>query len=163
MPETDAEPLGELQLHRLLVAIDGSKSAELALQAAITAARRDHASVTLITVGPDLASGPAVWSASLGGNLDQGAVDKELTDQLDALVARIPEDIPVTKLYRRGHAGPEIVQAAKEGDHDAIVMGARGLGHVGALLGSVSNHVMRHADIAVFVAHAPPATEPGPR
>jgi len=153
--------LGELQLHRLLVAVDGSESAVLALQAAITAARRDHASVTLITVGPDLASGPAIWSASLGGNLDQAAVDKELTDQMDALIERIPEDIPVKKLYRRGHAGPEIVQAAKEGDYDAIVMGARGLGHVGALLGSVSNHVMHHAGIAVFVAHAP--TGPGPR
>jgi nucleotide-binding universal stress UspA family protein len=158
---TGTEPFGELQLHRLLVAVDGSQSAELALQAAVTVAKRDHASLTLITVGPDLSSGPSVWSASLGGNLDQGAVDKELADQMDALVERIPDDIPVKKLYRRGHAGPEIVQASKEADYDAIILGARGLGSVGALLGSVSNHVLHHADVAVFVARAPKA--PGPR
>ena len=36
-------PIGELRFHRLLVAIDGSKSSELALAAAVTVARRDNA------------------------------------------------------------------------------------------------------------------------
>ena len=34
--------LGELRFNRLLVAIDGSANAELALSAAVTAARRDN-------------------------------------------------------------------------------------------------------------------------
>jgi nucleotide-binding universal stress UspA family protein len=29
------------------------------------------------------------------------------------------------------------------------------VGRVGALMGSVSSYVLHHADIAVFVAHAP--------
>ena len=70
-------------------------------------------------------------------------------------VARIPADIAVHKIYRRGKAGPEIVKAAKEGDYDAIILGARGVGRVGAMMGSVSSYVLHHADIAVFVAHAP--------
>jgi nucleotide-binding universal stress UspA family protein len=150
-----AEPLGELKLHRLLVAVDGSENSELALKAAITAAHRDHAALTLITVGPDLAAGPAAWSATLGGQLDQGGVDRDLCGQLSDIVGRVPEDIPVKKIYRRGKPGPEIVKAAKEGDYDAIVLGARGVGRVGALMGSVSHYVLRHAGVAVFVAHAP--------
>jgi nucleotide-binding universal stress UspA family protein len=150
-----AEPLGELKLHRLLVAVDGSENSELALKAAITAAHRDHAALTLVTVGPDLAAGPGVWAASLGGEIDQDGVDRDLCGQLRETVARIPDDIPVKTLYRRGHAGPEIVKAAKEGDYDAILMGARGVGRVGAMMGSVSHYVLHHAGIAVFVAHAP--------
>jgi nucleotide-binding universal stress UspA family protein len=148
-------PLGELQLHRLLVAIDGSTNAELALSAAITAARRDNASVTLLTVGPDLSVSPAAWSVPVTGALDQQAVDDDGGKRLNATVARIPSDIPVRTLYRRGKAGPEIVKAAKEGNYDAIVLGARGVGRVGAMMGSVSSYVLHHADIAVFVAHAP--------
>jgi nucleotide-binding universal stress UspA family protein len=147
--------LGELTLHRLLVAIDGSANAELALTAAITAARRDNATITLITVGPDLASGPAAWSVPVAGTLDQGAVDDDLCKRMRAVTARIPADIAVHTLYRRGKPGPEIVKAAKEGDYDAIILGARGVGRVGALMGSVSSHVLHHAHIAVFVAHAP--------
>ena len=70
-------PLGELKLHRLLVAIDGSANAELAVSAAITAARRDNASVTLLTVGPDLSTSPAAWSVPVTGVLDQQAVDDD--------------------------------------------------------------------------------------
>jgi nucleotide-binding universal stress UspA family protein len=148
-----AEPFGELSLHRLLVAVDGSAHAELALTAAITAARRDHASITLLLVAPDMAATPATWA----GGCDQQAVDEDATRELAQIAARIPDDIGVKTLYRRGKAGPEIVKAAKEGDYDAIVLGARGVGTVGSLLGSVSHYVLHHADIAVFVAHAPRA------
>ena len=150
-----AAVLDELSLHRLLVAIDGSANAELALKAAVTAARRDNATITLITVGPDLASGPATWSLPMAGGVDQPEVDTDACKRLDAAVARIPADITVHTLYRRGKAGAEIVKAAREGDYDAIILGARGVGRVGALMGSVSSHVLHHADIAVFVAHAP--------
>jgi nucleotide-binding universal stress UspA family protein len=148
-----AEPFDELRLHRLLVAVDGSGNADLALKAAVTVARRDHASITLLLVGPDMASTPATgW---VPGACDQQSVDEEATRDLADIAARIPEDIGVKTLYRRGKAGPEIVKAAKEGDYDAIVLGARGVGTVGSLLGSVSHYVLHHADIAVFVAHAP--------
>ena len=155
-----APVLGELELHRLLVAIDGSANAELALTAAITAARRDHATITLLTVGPDVASSPASWSVPVAGSFNQTAVDEDADKRLKATLARIPADISVHTLYRRGKAGCEIVKAAKEGDYDAIILGARGVGRVGAMLGSVSSYVLHHADIAVFVAHAPKHPRP---
>lgn len=147
------EPLRELKLHRILVAVDGSEHADLALSAAITAAHRDNATITLITVGPDLAAGPAAWSLPLAGALDQEAVDKDAEQRLKATLKRMPADLPVHTIYRRGKPGCEIVKAALEGDYDAIMLGARGVGRVGSMLGSVSSYVMHHANSAVFVAH----------
>jgi nucleotide-binding universal stress UspA family protein len=70
-------------------------------------------------------------------------------------IERIPEDIPVTTAVRRGRAGPQIVAFARESNFDAILIGARGLGRVRSLVGSVSQYVLHHADVPVFVAHAP--------
>ena len=70
-------------------------------------------------------------------------------------VERIPDDIPVTTVIRRGKPGPEIVAQATECDYDALMVGARGVGRVGALIGSVSQHVVHNAPVPVFVAHAP--------
>ena len=161
---TDPEPAalyGELVLHRLLVAVDGSANADLALTGAVTVARRDHATITLITVGPDLAASPASWSVPTAG-FDQAAVDEDACKRLNATRARIPADISVHTIYRRGKPGCEIVKASKEGDYDAIILGARGVGRVGAMMGSVSSYVLHHADIAVFVAHAPRETAQRP-
>jgi nucleotide-binding universal stress UspA family protein len=149
-------PLSELHLHRLLVAVDGSDTAELALSAAVTAARRDHAAITLLAVTPDFVKEPVNW---LAGAPDPAQLQEEADEDARRLlcdtVDRIPDDIPVTKCLRHGKAGPEIVAQAKQHDYDAILLGARGVGRVGALVGSVSSYVMHHADTAVFVAHAP--------
>ena len=48
-----SDQLDELQLRRLLVAVDGSDSSTLALRAAITVARRDNAALTLLCVAPE--------------------------------------------------------------------------------------------------------------
>jgi nucleotide-binding universal stress UspA family protein len=153
-----ASTLGELHFHRLLVAVDGSRTADLALSAAVTAARRDHAAITLLAVVPDIVaeSRGHFWVA---GSPDpavlQQEADAEAQRMLRETVERIPADIPVTTVMRHGRAGPEIVAQADEHDYDAILLGARGLGRVGTLIGSVSAYVLRHAGTSVFVAHAP--------
>ena len=62
---------------------------------------------------------------------------------------------PVETIVRRGAPGPQIVAQARAGCYDALLLGARGVGRISALVGSVSQYVLNHADIAVFVAHAP--------
>ena len=57
-----------LPYRRLLVALDDSTSSDLALVAAVTAARRDHAAVKLLTVVPDVAS-----TRSCSGRAGSGA------------------------------------------------------------------------------------------
>jgi nucleotide-binding universal stress UspA family protein len=150
------EPIGELRFHRLLVAIDGSKSSELALAAAVTIARRDNSALTLITVAPDVVAEATRWPAwGATYNCDQDGADAAAERALREAADRVPEDIPVTRVVRRGKAGPAIVAAAAEEPYDAILMGARGVGRIEALMGSVSSYVLHHADTAVFVAHAP--------
>jgi len=151
------ETLGELHFHRLLVPLDGSESSELALRAAVTVAVRDRSTIALITVVPDMLAESARWGwAAQSPAALQADADEEADKRLRDAVERIPEDIPVKMLIRRGKAGPEIVAHANESDYDGIVMGARGIGRVGAaMVGSVSQYVMRHATVPVFVAHAP--------
>lgn len=152
------EPLEELHLHRVLVAVDGSPSAELALSLALTAALRDHAAITLVTVVPDMLGDSGRWVIGAADPVIlQGEADAEGQRVLRDTVERIPRDIPVTTVMRHGKPGPEIVAQAREHDYDAILLGARGLGRVGALMGSVSGYVLHHADTAVFVAHPPRA------
>lgn len=152
----DPRPLDELRFNQVLVALDRSESAELALAAAVTIARRDRAVLTLMTVVSNVATQTASWVA---GGPDpqrlQEDVDTEAQRLLRDTVARIPEDVTVRTVLRHGKAGPEIVAQADAGDYDAILLGARGRGRVGTALGSVSNHVMHHAAVPVFVAHAP--------
>ncbi|MEA2294151.1 MAG: hypothetical protein QOE86_1790 [Solirubrobacteraceae bacterium] len=148
--------LDELHLHRLLVAHDGSENADLALRAAITAARRDHAAVTLLAVAPNVATDLSRWAVAAGiPPASQEEVDAEAQQIVREAVERVPTDIPVKMIVRRGKPGPEIIAQARGCDYDAILLGARGVGRVGALVGSVSSYVLHHADIAVFVAHAP--------
>jgi nucleotide-binding universal stress UspA family protein len=152
--------LGELRFNRLLVAIDGSANAELALAAAVTAARRDNSAITLLTVAPDVRAEAARWPGGFAvPRPPQSELDAKAERILREAVERIPADIPVERIVRRGAPGPQIVAQSKAGRYDAILLGARGLGRISALIGSVSHHVLHHADIAVFVAHAPRDSE----
>ncbi len=146
--------LGELRFRRLLVAIDGSKNSDMALAAAVRAARVDNAQITLMTVEPDATAEAMRWpTAAVTPPPDlQEDAHREAERTLREAIERIPEDIPVTTVHRIGKAGPEIVAQSERADYDAVLLGARGVGRVGALLGSVSHYVLHHAETPVIVA-----------
>jgi nucleotide-binding universal stress UspA family protein len=137
----------------VLVAIDGSPHADLALAVAIAIAQRDHARLTIITVAGTI--GAAAWSGVVSPTELQAEVDHGAQKVLRAAVDAVPDDLPVSTVMPHGPAGPAIVEEVKRGRHDAVVLGARGRGRIGAAVGSVHNFVLHHADAAVFVAHAP--------
>ncbi|HET6944623.1 MAG TPA: universal stress protein [Gaiellaceae bacterium] len=73
---------------------------------------------------------------------------------VDEAAAAVPEEISVSKLVRVGRPADEIVAAAKEENHDLIVMGARGRGATTSLLlGSVSHAVLNQSPAAVLIVH----------
>jgi nucleotide-binding universal stress UspA family protein len=154
----EATPLDELHVRRLLVAVDGSSTAELAIRAAVTAGHTDHAAITLLVVVPDMVTETTRWP--MAGAPDPAQLQREADEEARRLLAevvdRLPEDLPVKTLIRHGRPGPEICAQAKAcGDYDAILLGARGVGRVGALTGSVSTYVLHHADTTVIVVHPP--------
>lgn len=152
---TAAPALGELRFHRLLVAIDGSDNAELALAAAVNVARRDNAVLTVLSVARDVAADAARWPGLTAMPQTQTEADAEIEAILRDATDRIPPDVGVTTVLRHGKPAREILATLREGSYDAVLLGARGLGRVAMLMGSVSREVLHHADVAVFVAHAP--------
>lgn len=144
----------ELHFRRVLVAIDGSSASRLALAAAVAVARRDGAILTVMTVVRDVAADAARWSGALMVPADsQDAADADAERLLRAAVNSLPKDISVRTVLRRGKAGPRIVEEADHGTYDAVFLGARGLGRIAAVVGSVSQFVVHHATTAVFIAH----------
>lgn len=113
--------------HRLLVAFDGSPHAQRALTEAIDLAQRNNGRLTVMTLAPE----PSAWT--LGGGFDvpinlsdlNQQIRQEYETMLDAAIATVPDDLPVTTILKHGAAGPAIVDEAGTGEHDLIVMGSR--------------------------------------
>jgi nucleotide-binding universal stress UspA family protein len=143
----------------LLVAFDGSPASELALGHAVMIAQACRAKLALVAV---VAPPPLIsWQAPGGMRGVYETEQTELEQRLREAADQVPDDLPVTTRLVDGDPARELVRAARDGEHDLIVMGSRGRGRVStAVLGSVSNHVMREAGVPVIVIH-PPDGGPG--
>ena len=143
-----------MSFHSILVAVDGSRHSDAALAHAIELARDGNARLTVLTATPPTPgvslTGPA--AAVAAANLD--LLDHDFDRVLRAAVDRVPDDLPVTTVHAAGAPARAILNEAERGDHDLIVMGSRGLGLAGSLMGSVSHRVLRHAPRAVLIVHA---------
>jgi nucleotide-binding universal stress UspA family protein len=141
---------------KLLVPVDGSQGAIKAAQVAGEIARKFDSRVTLLHVvdSPDAAIAAAgmagmVWAGQDADETLEKAGREALAAAREA--AALPGD-RVTKQIMAGHAADTIVQAAKEGGFDLIVMGSRGLSEVSSIfLGSVSDKVSHHAPCPVLI------------
>ena len=142
----------------VLVAFDGSPEAELALAHAVAIAQNYRARLTLVAVVP--LPPRLAWQAPGGMRAVHDSEQAELDQNLRAAADTVPEDVSLTTQLLDGDPAREILRAAREGEHDLIVMGSRGRGRVTtALLGSVSNHVMHDAEVPVIVIHRPGSDE----
>ena len=141
--------------HNILVAVDGSPHADLALAEAIDLADAEHARLTLFTaiVPPPTvayfgAFGTTVSSLVEGADAEADAILRRARD-------RVPDHISVTTVLSRQPVLSALIEQVDEGHHDLVVMGSRGRGAVrSALLGSVSHYVMHHSPAPVLIVHA---------
>jgi nucleotide-binding universal stress UspA family protein len=141
-----------MTIAKILVPVDGSPQAGAAARFAVELAGALRASVTLFYVF----DAPAL--ASLGlvakGNLDE---TKEYVSRgsFDAARRAIgPTEVAVSESVDIGPPASCIVHQASRGGYGLVVMGRRGLSPVKELLmGSVSDHVTRHAPCPVTVIH----------
>lgn len=140
----------------ILVAVDGSRNSDLALNTALSLAGREDARITLVAVEPDATGSAAQWATVSAPSTElQAELRDRFRDVLRAAADMLPDGVSVTMSHRFGKAGPEIIAQAGEDSYDLIVLGARGVGRVGSILGSVSQHVLHHAKTTVMVVHTP--------
>jgi nucleotide-binding universal stress UspA family protein len=137
----------------ILLATDGSEEAQLASTTAADLAEKTNSELHVLTVGPDyplyeLPEHPADFEDVLRENR------REAKEMLEQQAKRIEESGgTVRETYiREGRAAEEIVEVAEEIGAGMIVMGSRGHGKIRrALLGSVSDAVVRHAHCPVTI------------
>ena len=139
---------------RILLAIDGSKEAELAALRAVDLADATDAELHVVHVGVvprflESYPGTLGYERRLYDQIEEES--RQLLRELSWRVKVVGGTVAGTHL-RMGAVALEIVALAEELGVGLIVMGSRGLGGVRrALMGSVSDSVVRHAHCPVLV------------
>ena len=146
---------GDALPERILLAVDGSEESGLAVRAAAELSARTGAEVHVAHVlpSPERMYGPHFYSADLKGSLLE-RVERDAREFLERQAEKISSldgKVGGTHVVS-GNAPAEIVKLAEELNTGLTVLGSRGLGGVRrALMGSVSDSVVRHAHNPVLV------------
>ena len=137
----------------ILLATDGSEEAQLAATTAADLAEKTNSELHVVTVGAglplyELPDYPARFEEVLR---EQRREAKEVLEQQAKRIEESGRTVKKTHL-REGRAEEEIVELAEEIGAGLIVMGSRGHGRLRrALLGSVSDAIVRHAHCPVTI------------
>ena len=139
---------------KILLATDGSQDAELANSTAVDLANATNSELHVVTVArnPD----PA-YRTEVSLNYEQvlEAIRNDARQTLDGEVKKIEEaggKVKEAHLRLGETRDQEIVNLSQEIGAGLIVMGSRGLGGMRrALMGSVSDSVVRHAHCPVMI------------
>ena len=147
---------------RIVVGVDGSEPSRAALRWALTEAALRHTTLEAVH-GWEV---PVVYGPVIGAfPYDTKAVETGARELLDELVdeALATVDAPGVTVERTAVPGGAAARLLDAAEHAAlVVIGRRGLGGFGRLLlGSVSEHVARHAPCPVVVLPPSPAPTAG--
>ena len=140
--------MAKINIKKILVPLDGSKSSFNGLDEAIYLARQCHSTITGIHMIP-------VYPKKLGdlvSPLKIAAFDeaKKLMDEAEVICAQ--SGVLFHKKITIGEAKSEISKFAKQNKFDIIIIGARGLSPAKELfLGSVSNAVAHKSQVPVLL------------
>jgi len=134
----------------ILLAVDGSEHALHAAKTAADLARSMDSEILRIVVAfeavPAYLGEPNMQTAISARMKEAESVLKKATD----IVGEIPGEVHTEIL--EGSPAEAILDVADTRKNDLIVMGSRGLGRLrGALLGSQSQKVVRHAPCPVLI------------
>lgn len=141
---------------RIVVGVDGSQSSKAALAWAVGEARLTGAAVEAVIAWhyPVMVGG--VPFAPIGVVESEGYGTFAAKVLNDAIAETVAPDGPVkvSSVVSEGSAAQVLLDAAK--DADMLVVGSRGHGgFAGALLGSVSQACVHHAQCPVVIIRAP--------
>jgi nucleotide-binding universal stress UspA family protein len=156
---------GARQPRTVVLGLDGSECSAFAAEWLQRSPLFPSAEIRLVTVHP-LATAPTTVSgitlvAPLMEELQsiEQQCHREAEEWLDKTGERFSESgWQVVKLLKRGHPAAGLLEEAEAASADLIVVGSHGHSALDRfLLGSVSEHVLRHAPCSVLVAKKAPA------
>ena len=143
---------------RILVATDGSEEAKLALTTSADLAKSTNSELHIAYVFPTAVQRP--FPSPITGRPAE-VLEHELEEAMGQAKSFLDRELEQVKgegvevadsHLVRGRPDSELVHISEEIDAGLIVMGSRGLGGVRrALMGSVSDSVVRHAHCPVLV------------
>jgi nucleotide-binding universal stress UspA family protein len=148
---------------RILLASDGSESAAHATEVAVELSKKTHSELHVLYVGEDSTASLYPQAADPAWVVQEDLALLEEQGQQFEQVARRTLDAEVQQVravggtvaqahLRMGTPAAEIVELAEELEVGLVVVGNRGLGGIRrALMGSVSDSVVRHAHCLVLV------------
>ena len=137
-------------MESILIAVDDSEGGHAAVAEGLELARDVGAGVIFLTVRP---SPPRVVGSPFYSYVVTESLGEAENVLRGALEAADDYGVEAESELLEGDPADEIVSFSDSHDVDLIVIGSRGLGALaGALLGSVSAAVVRHADAPVLVA-----------
>jgi len=134
----------------IVVGVDGSEPSLNALRWAAEQARMTGATLRVLTTW-QVATGTG-WVPTFPVDYDPQAVARQALDEAVTETLGADPDVAVERIVKEGHAAPILLAAAK--DADLLVVGSHGHGaFAGMLIGSVSEHLVRHAPCAIVIVH----------
>lgn len=136
------------QIRRILLATDLSAASEGATDQALQLARDLRAELLVVSV---IDPAPTIGASPPFARMDQRRASREGAAQAIVVKGR-RAGVNVHFLVWEGEPGPAIVEAAIAEAADLVVVGTHGRSRVGRLvLGSVSDHVVRHAPCPILI------------
>jgi nucleotide-binding universal stress UspA family protein len=144
-----------MKLKKILAAIDGSEASYMALDFAVSLAKKYSASLTILAVVEPLSPTPSP-------TIPPGVVEPYMNEVktyykgiLEKAMERAAEGnkrLDVNTILLHGRAWEKIVGECRNGGYDLLVMGSRGLGGIkGFILGSVSKRAVEEAPCPVLI------------
>ena len=148
---------------RILLATDGSREADFAARSAAELSQKTGSELHVVHAFGIAPVGPPVYPEATELQSVEFEAESEERERLSERRAREVLQAEVEKIRSwggtvaeehliEGRVAPQIVALAEEIEAGLIVMGSRGLGGIRrALMGSVSDSVVRHAHCPVMV------------
>ena len=136
-------------IRRILIGFEGSEGSVKALRSGLHLAKLERAQCVVLTI-IELPRFPQVPSETKEELEAATPVVKKLQEQARAEAAR--EGVAIEVDSRTGHAAHDLVEYAKHGRFDLLVLGHRGHSGVwGMFLGTTADKIVRHASCSVMV------------
>ena len=138
-----------MEFHKILIAIDNCKSAEVVASNGLQLAMQYHAEIALVSI---------VDPASIWG--DEHMTLREIDDLIDGnfnasqqhVIDKVFKSYPVKRFIEKGKPYEVILKIANEWGADVIVMGTHGRkGLSNLLMGSVAEEVIRYSKKTLVV------------